>query len=80
MTYDEKRMEDAVLALLAATSFDEGRAWKGYDFDIMERLHEQGFIENPANKNKSVYLTAEGLQRGRALAERLFGAGDMPGN
>lgn len=73
MEYDDKLMEDAVLALLAALSFDKGNAWKGFDFEIMNRLHQQGFISNPVNKNKSDWLTEEGLQRGRLKAERLFG-------
>jgi hypothetical protein len=38
----------------------------------MDRLCEQGFIDNPVGKAKSVWLTPEGLARGRALAERLF--------
>ncbi|MFJ7316467.1 DUF6429 family protein [Pseudomonas sp. NPDC098747] len=74
MEYDDKLMEDAVLALLAALSSDDGNAWKGFDFQIMNRLHEQGFISNPVNKSKSIWLTDEGLERGREIAERLFGA------
>lgn len=62
------------LALLAALSSNDGNAWKGFDFVIMNRLHEQGFISNPVNKNKSIWLTDEGMQRGRKIAERLFGA------
>lgn len=73
MEYDDKLMEDAVLALLAALSSDKGNAWKSFDFEIMNRLHEQGFISNPVNKNKSVWLTEEGMERGRKIAQRLFG-------
>jgi hypothetical protein len=72
MKYDNKLIEDAVLALLAAHSFNNGQAWKGFDFEIMNRLHEQGFIDNPVNRNKSVWVTPEGLERGRKIAERLF--------
>ena len=61
------------LALLAALSSNDGNAWKGFDFVIMNRLHEQGFISNPVNRNKSIWLTDEGMQRGRKIAERLFG-------
>jgi hypothetical protein len=39
----------------------------------MDRLHAQGFIGNPKSKAKSVWLTPEGLERGRSIAERLFG-------
>ncbi|MGE3728968.1 MAG: DUF6429 family protein [Lysobacterales bacterium] len=73
MTYDPSRIDDAVLALLAAFSFDGGRSWKGFDFDVMDRLHAQGFIENPVGKAKSVWITPEGIERGRKLAELMFG-------
>ncbi|MFS2069095.1 DUF6429 family protein [Pseudomonas sp. CT11-2] len=72
MEYDDKLIEEAVLALLATFSFDNGNAWKGFDFETMNRLHEQGFISNPVNKNKSIWLTAEGLEQGRQIADRLF--------
>ncbi|MBD9464083.1 DUF6429 family protein [Pseudomonas sp. Pdm06] len=73
MNYDDTLIEEAVLALLAAFSSDEGNAWKGFDFEVMNRLHEQGLISNPVNRNKSIWLTAEGLERGRRIADRLFG-------
>ncbi|MFJ4608274.1 DUF6429 family protein [Pseudomonas atacamensis] len=69
-----KLIDDAVLALLAAYSSDAGNAWKGYDFEIMNRLHDQGLISNPVNRNKSIWLTEEGLERGREIAGRMFGA------
>ena len=72
MEYDMKLIDDAVLALLAAYSSDAGNAWKGYDFEIMNRLHEQGLISNPVNRNKSIWLTEEGLERGRQIAGRMF--------
>ena len=73
MEYDDRLLEDAVLALLAAYTSDNGNAWKGFDFELMNRLHEQGFISDPVNRNKSIWLTAEGLGRGRQLAGQLFG-------
>ncbi len=74
MDYDPKRIEETVLALLATFSFDGGRSWKGYDFDVMNALHQQGLIDEPRSKNKSVWLTAEGLEKGTATADRLFAA------
>lgn len=74
MEYDESRIYDAVLALLAAFSFDGNRTWKGFDFEVMGRLYAQGNIEFPRGKAKSVWLTPEGLERGRILADQLFGA------
>jgi hypothetical protein len=74
MEYDNQLIDDAVLALLAAFSSDNGHAWKGFDFEITNRLHEHGFIFDPVNKNKSIWLTEQGLERGRRIADQLFGA------
>jgi hypothetical protein len=38
MEYDDRLIEDAVLALLATYNSDKGNAWKGLDFEIMNRL------------------------------------------
>lgn len=72
MDYNLSKIDDAVLALLAIFSFGDDRAWKGFDFDVMNRLHAEGLIENPVGKNKSVRLTPEGLQRGQKLAASFF--------
>jgi hypothetical protein len=48
------------------------RAWKGFDWDAMNRLHEKGMIENPVGKAKSVVFTTEGLQRSRELFDKMF--------
>jgi hypothetical protein len=79
MEYDDKLIEEAVLALLAVFSFDGGNAWKGFDFEIMSRLHEHDFISDPVNRNKSIWLTPEGLERGRQIADRLFGIRNQEG-
>ncbi|WP_323601550.1 DUF6429 family protein [Pseudomonas putida] len=79
MEYDDRLIEDAVLALLAPYSAEKGDAWKGFDFEIMNRLYEHGFISDPVNRNKSIWLTAEGLERGRQLADQLFGLGAQAG-
>ncbi|MBK8286814.1 MAG: hypothetical protein IPK97_19205 [Ahniella sp.] len=73
MEYEDTRIEDAVLALLALYSFDGGRSWKGFDFGVMDRLSEQGYISDPKGKAKSIYLTEEGLKRGLERAALLFG-------
>lgn len=78
MDYDVERIDEAVLALLVAFNFEGGRAWKGFDFAVMDRLHAQGLIGDPKGKAKSVWITPEGLERGNRVAERLFG-GTAPG-
>jgi Domain of unknown function (DUF6429) len=72
--YDEDKVEEAVLALLGALEFENGRAWKRFDFAIMDALHQKGLISNPRGHVESVILTEEGLRRGKALAERMFSA------
>lgn len=72
MDYDEDKVDDAVLALMYLTIHDRVRAWKGFDWDALNRLHEQGFIADPKNKTKSVVLTEEGLARSEELFEQLF--------
>ena len=73
------KIDDAVLALLHLTSFTEGkgefaytRAWKGHDWEALNRLHAKGLIGDPVNKAKSVALTREGQKRAQELFEKLF--------
>jgi len=68
---NHEKLAEVALALLHLTSYQEGpatRAWKGLDWDLLNLLHEKGWISDPKNKNKSVILTEEGAQ----LAERFF--------
>jgi len=73
MNLDLDRIDDAVLALLQLGLHDHVRAWKGFDWDALDRLHETGMIGNPRSKAKSVVLTDEGLRRSRELLEAMFG-------
>jgi hypothetical protein len=73
MELDTNKIDEAVLALLYLGLHDGARAWKGFDWDAMERLHEQGYITDPHGKAKSVVFTEEGLERARNLLEKLFG-------
>jgi hypothetical protein len=57
------------------TLHDGGRAWKGFDFEVMDRLFQKGYIFDPRGKAKSVGLTREGLARSERLFEELFGKG-----
>jgi hypothetical protein len=71
MEYDERKVDEMVLALLHLTSFNEqglARAWKGHDWDALNRLHESGLISDPKNKNKSV-----GARRSEELFWKFFG-------
>ena len=72
MEIDTDRIDRAVLALLYLGLHDGCRAWKGFDWDAMGRLHEKGFISDPVGKAKSVVYTDEGLHRSRELFEQMF--------
>ena len=51
---------------------DVDRAWKGFDWEAMNRLHEKGFISDPGGKAKSVAVTERGLIEARRLVQELF--------
>ena len=74
MDFSELKVQEAVLALLGVFEFEDGRAWKRYDFTVMEDLHRQGLISDPHGRAESVRLTEEGLAKAKVLAARLFGA------
>ena len=61
MDIDTEKIDEAVLALLYLTLHDGVRAWKGHDWDVLDRLYRKGMIDNPVGKTKSVVLTDEGL-------------------
>ena len=74
MEIDTDRIDQAVLALLYLGLHDGCRAWKGFDWDAMDRLHEKGMISNPAGRAKSVVFTDEGLREAERLFRELFAA------
>ncbi len=62
---DQNRLAEIALAILSLSAFRDGpgtRVWKGLDWDIMNLLHERGWISDPKSKAKSVMLTEEGLK------------------
>ena len=73
MELDEEKIDRTVLALLYLTLHDRFRAWKSFDWDAMNRLHEKGFISDPVSKAKSVVFTDEGLAESKRLCQELFG-------
>ena len=73
MDLDKDKIDDTVLALLSLSLHADNRAWKGFDWDAMERLYAKGLISNPVGKARSVTLTDEGLQKSEHLLLELFG-------
>ncbi len=70
--YDHERVDEVVLALMYLTLHDSYRAWKGFDWDTLDRLYEKGLIDNPRSKAKSVVFTEEGLAKSASLFQQYF--------
>jgi hypothetical protein len=47
MEIDTDKIDDAVLPLLCLTLHDKVRAWKGPDWDVLDRLYRKGMIYDP---------------------------------
>lgn len=76
MDYDEEKVDDYTLALMYLVMHGDKyatRAWKGFDWDTLDRLHEKGLIADPKSKARSVVMTDEGVERSRELFEEFFG-------
>ena len=46
---DTDRVDQTILALLWLNLKVTGAAWKGFDWEAMERLHGRGLISNPVS-------------------------------
>jgi hypothetical protein len=76
MDYDKNKVDEMTLALLyLVTEGDENgaRAWKGFDWETMNRLHEKGYIGNPKSKAQSVALSPKGAKLSAELFKKHFG-------
>ena len=69
------QIKELTLLLLSLTSWTEEiagvelrRAWKGYDFDVLDQLYEEGLISG-SRKAKSVCLTEAGIAKAEKLAK-----------
>ena len=77
----EKVIQDLCLLLMFLTGWEEEsrqkpgekifRAWKGYLFEVLNRLADEKLIIQFAN-TKSVTLTETGKQRAQQLKEQFF--------
>jgi len=75
MEFDRDKVDEITLALLWLTHFKDGagmRAWKGHDFETMDRLHERDYISDPKGKTKSIALTETGEKRAKELFAKYF--------
>jgi hypothetical protein len=61
------------LALLSLGHHEGYRTWKAFDWEIVGRLHQKGYISDPVGKVNSVLFTDEGLRESERLVNALFG-------
>lgn len=75
MEYDQDKVDEMTMALLYLAIWPDGgcdRAWKGFDWDTLDRLHKKGWISSPRGKAKSVIVTPEGVKKAAALFRKHF--------
>ena len=77
MKIDQSKVDEMTLALMYLVMHlrqkgNGARAWKSFDWETMDRLHEQGWITDPKSKAKSVGVTEEGFLRAQAAFEQHF--------
>ncbi len=72
---DWERVDEAALAVMLLGLHQGWRSWKGFDWQVLNRLHEKGFIADRKNKAKSVVFTEEGIEESQRLFEAFFGRG-----
>jgi len=71
MRYGEAMIDEAVLAVLYLTAWEERgltRVCKGIDWEAANRLHERGLIDDPKSKSKSVIFIEEGLALEKSIS------------
>lgn len=74
----EEKIRELTLLLLYLTSWKEKdvfgeefmRAWKGYDFNVLNDLENERLIGGSTHKAKSTYLTDIGIDKARELMKK----------
>jgi len=69
-------MEELTMILIYLSHFteqdrfankDDKYAWKGYDFNVLDRLEEKDYIRQGSHRSKSMYITKEGEAKAKEL-------------
>ena len=69
---DKDRIAEVALALLSLTLHDDRRVWKGIDWDVLDLLHEKGWILDSHTSAKSVVLTRDGERLAEEFLQKHF--------
>ena len=75
MEYNKEKVDEMLLALMCLVMHSDGnavRAWKGFDWDSLNRLHAKGLISDPKSKAKSVILSDKAVKLSELLFEKHF--------
>jgi hypothetical protein len=75
---DRRKLLEVGLAMLHLTMHGDkfgARAWKGMNWDLLDALHQEGWIEDPVGKAKSVGVTDEGVRLAEEFFEKHFAKG-----
>ena len=75
--YDWDKVDEVTLALMHLVTWSRepghgARAWKGFEWATLHRLHEKGWISDPHTKAKSVVLTEEACRKAEELFKQHF--------
>lgn len=73
-----EKTKELTLLLLYLTSWEEKglsgtfhRSWKGYPFEIMNELSEEGLISG-SKSAKSVYFSEEGIKKAQEIEKKYY--------
>ena len=72
----QQGLEELALMMLYLTRFSDDkrweprRAWKTYDCDTLDKLDEKNLVDLGNRRNKSCYLTDDGLEKAKVLLEK----------
>lgn len=76
MEIDTDKIDEMTLALLYLVMHNEteygARAWKGFDWDTMNRLYGKKYISDPIGKAKSVRVTIDGYKKAKEYFRKHF--------
>ena len=78
-TETKKAIKELTLLLMYLNRFTDEKnfktakdfyAWKGYNFDIINKLDDEDFISQGKYRSKSVYITEKGIEEAKKLLEK----------
>jgi len=78
-TQAKEAMKELTMVLLYLSSFTEKnpfdeddiyRSWKGYDWDVIDKLDDEEYISKGSPRSKSVYLTSAGVDYAKRILDK----------